>query len=61
MLTLAAVELSSGSSGSCPFDELPCEHVDSCDEVLVLLFGLPLPCSVPVLLLRCVRGCRDFG
>lgn len=29
----------------CPFDGLPCEHVDSCDDALALNLGLVLPCS----------------
>jgi len=33
----------------CPFDNLPCEFVSSCDEVLALNFGLLLP-------LRCSRA-----
>jgi len=35
----------------CPFDKLPCEFVSSCDEVLALNFGLPLPlqCSRAVI------------
>jgi hypothetical protein len=24
----------------CPFDGLPCDYVDSCDDVLELLFGV---------------------
>jgi len=27
----------------CPFDGLPCEFVESCDDVIALLFGLVLP------------------
>jgi len=29
----------------CPFDGLPCEHVDYCDDVVALVFGLVLPCE----------------
>ena len=26
----------------CPFDDLPCEYVSSCDDVLILRFGVVL-------------------
>ncbi len=28
------------SAGKCPLDGLPCEHVDSCDDILSLQFGV---------------------
>jgi len=33
----------------CPFDNLPCEHVDSCDDVLSLHVGFDVVegCSCP--------------
>jgi len=27
---------------ACPFDDLPCANVDSCDDVMEFLFGLPM-------------------
>lgn len=38
----------------CPFDSLPCEHVDSCDDALALKFNLllPLKCSRAVVSLK---------
>jgi hypothetical protein len=29
----------------CPFDKLSCDFVDSCDDVLSLVFGLVPPCK----------------
>jgi len=38
----------------CPFDGLPCEYVDSCDDALALKFSLllPLQCSRAVVSLK---------
>lgn len=38
----------------CPFDDLPCSHVDSCDEVVALAFGSIPPC-------RCSRAVFKVG
>lgn len=38
-----AMNKSVRSVGICPFDELPCEHIDSCDDAMALYFGLLLP------------------
>jgi len=53
-LRMNFLEFSSMSDDVCPFDGLPCSYVHSCDEVLALSFGLPLP-------LRCSRAVVKAG
>jgi len=33
--------------GQCPFDDLPCDHVDSCDDAMALQYRLTPPMVCP--------------
>ena len=39
VLSVSGVAIAMSKKAVCPFDNLPCEHVDCCDDILSLMVG----------------------